>query len=131
MIPDGERRARVALSFLAKPGDPVLGAALRTRAAAELLALVTGADADGEAVLAGQTEDPVLSRAVQRWRDRLGQIPGTGRLAAWQDSGLRVILPGDPEWRNRGWSLASCCAYMCARGAGDGNLVGVSRHSGR
>ena len=34
---DGERRARVALSFLAKPGDPVLGAALRTRTATEVL----------------------------------------------------------------------------------------------
>jgi hypothetical protein len=27
MSADGERRARVALSFLAKPGDPVLGEA--------------------------------------------------------------------------------------------------------
>jgi hypothetical protein len=36
MSDDGERRARMALSFLAKPGDPVLGAALRTRTAAEL-----------------------------------------------------------------------------------------------
>jgi len=54
MTPDGERRARVALSFLTKPGDPILGAALRTRTASELLALVTGADADGEALLAGE-----------------------------------------------------------------------------
>jgi hypothetical protein len=74
----------VALSFLAKPADPVLGAALRTRTAAETLALVTGADADGEARLAGGQEDSALSRAVQRWRDRLGEIPGTARLAAWQ-----------------------------------------------
>jgi hypothetical protein len=50
MTPDAERRARVMLSFLAKPGDPVLGAALRTWTASELLALVTGAD--GEAPLA-------------------------------------------------------------------------------
>jgi DNA processing protein len=35
---------------------------------------------------------------VQRWRARLGEIPGTARLAAWQDSGLRVIVPGDAEW---------------------------------
>jgi hypothetical protein len=53
MSADGEGRARVALSFLAKPGDPVLGAALRTRTASEVLALVTGADADGAALLAG------------------------------------------------------------------------------
>jgi hypothetical protein len=40
---DADRRARVALSFLAQPGDPVLGVALRARTASELLALVTGA----------------------------------------------------------------------------------------
>jgi hypothetical protein len=79
---DGERRARVALSFLAKPGDPVLGAALRTRTATEVLALVTGADADGQALLAGEFEQAALSRALQRWRDRLGEITSTGgRLA--------------------------------------------------
>jgi hypothetical protein len=75
MAPDGERRARVALSFLAKPGDPALGEALRTRTASEVLALVTGADADGEALLHGEAEDVALGRAVQRWRVRLCQIP--------------------------------------------------------
>jgi DNA processing protein len=95
---DGERRARVALSFVAKPGDPVLGAALRTRTAAEVLALVTGADADGDALLAWEAEAAALGRAIQRWRDRLGEIPSTARLAAWQDSGLRLIIPGDAEW---------------------------------
>jgi DNA processing protein len=98
MSPDGERRARVALSFLAKPGDPVLGAALRTRSASELLALVTGADAYGEALLTGEAEEAALSRAIPRWRDRLGEIPSTARLAAWQDSGLRLVMPGDAEW---------------------------------
>jgi hypothetical protein len=49
MSADGERRARVALSFLAKPGDLLLGAALRARTAAEVLVLVTGADADSAA----------------------------------------------------------------------------------
>ena len=43
MSSDGDWRARgVALSFLANPGDVVLGSALRTRTANELLALVTG-----------------------------------------------------------------------------------------
>jgi DNA processing protein len=98
MGPDGERRARVALSFLAKPGDPVLGAALRTRTAGEVLALVTGADADGDALLADQADDAALGRAVQRWRDRLGEIPSTARLAAWQDSGFRLVMPGDAGW---------------------------------
>ncbi len=98
MSPDGERRARVALSFLAQPGDPVLGAALRTRTANGLLALVTGADVGGEAMLAGEVEDAALARALPRWRERLSEIPSTGRLAAWHGSGLRVIQPGDAEW---------------------------------
>jgi DNA processing protein len=90
--------ARVALSFLAKPGDPVLGAALRTRTPSEVLALVTGADADGDVLLAAEAEDDALSRAILRWRDRLGEIPSTARLAAWQSSGLRLVMPGDAEW---------------------------------
>jgi DNA processing protein len=98
---DGERRARVALSFLAKPGDQVLGAALRTRTATEVLALVTGADADGDALLASDAEEVALRRALLRWRDRIGETPTTARLAAWQDSGLRLIVPGDAEWPTR------------------------------
>jgi hypothetical protein len=98
MAPESERRARVALSFLAKQGDPVPGAALRTRTATEVLALVTGADADGEALLAGEVEDAALHRVVQRWRERLGEIPSTARLAAWRDRGSRLIIPGDDEW---------------------------------
>ena len=98
MAPDGERRARVALSFLARPGDPVLGAALRTRTASDLLALVTGADADGAALLSAADEDAALDRAVRRWRDRLVEVPPQGRLAAWHDRGTRLIVPGDPGW---------------------------------
>jgi DNA processing protein len=98
MTPDSERRARVALSFLASPGDPVVGAALRTMPASELLAATTGSDADLQAVLSERPPDAALARAIERWRARLGDMPGTGRLAAWQESGLRVIQPGDPEW---------------------------------
>jgi hypothetical protein len=64
MSSDGDWRARVALSFLANPGDVVLGSALRTRTANELLALVTGGYADGEALLADQAEDAALMRAL-------------------------------------------------------------------
>jgi DNA processing protein len=98
MSPDGGRRARVALSFLAKPGEQVLGAALRTRTATEVLALVTGADADGDALLASDAEEVALRRALPRWRDRIGETPSTARLAAWHESGMRLIVPGDAEW---------------------------------
>jgi DNA processing protein len=93
-----ERRATVMLSFLAQPGDPVLGAALRTMPATQVLAATTGSDADGEAMLTGCALDPALARAVARWRDRLVLLPTAARLTAWQDSGLRLIMPGDSEW---------------------------------
>jgi DNA processing protein len=127
MAPDGERRARVAMSILAKPGDPVLGAALRTRTACEVLALVTGADADGEALLADQDEDATLSRAIPRWRDRLGEIPSTARLAAWHDGGMRVIVPGDAEWPTQLDDLGDTRPLLLwLRGAADLRLTCVN-----
>ena len=61
MTPDSERRARVMLSFLADPGDAVLGAALRARSAAEILALTTGA---GEAA---DVHNSTTSAMPGRW----------------------------------------------------------------
>jgi len=98
MDSDGERRARVALSFLAQPGDLVLGAALRIMTPVDLLATITGADEDGEAVLADQMPDAALARALPRWRDRLTEIPSTAHLARWQQNGMRLVIPGDAEW---------------------------------
>ncbi|MGB6453137.1 MAG: DNA-processing protein DprA [Streptosporangiaceae bacterium] len=127
MSADGERRARVALSFLAQPGDPVLGAALRTRSVDELLALVTGADADGEAVLAGEAGDAALARVLPRWRERLSEIPSTGRLAAWQDVGMRLIVPGDAEWPTQLDDLGNVRPLVLwARGAADLRLTCVN-----
>jgi DNA processing protein len=129
MSPDGER-ARVALSFLAQPGDPVLGAALRTRTPNGLLALVTGADAGGEAMLAGEAEDAALARALPRWRERLSEIPSTGRLAAWQDSGLRLIQPGDAEWPTQLDDLGDTRPLLLwVRGAADIRLSCVNSAS--
>jgi DNA processing protein len=93
-----ERRARVALSFLADPGDPVLGAALRTRTAVEIVAATTGADDTGDAVLLADEEDLALSKAMGKWRKRVSLVPSVARLATWQQSGLRLVMPGDPEW---------------------------------
>jgi DNA processing protein len=117
---DTERRARVALSCLAQPGDLVLGAALRTRTAADLLAAVSGADWDGQAVLSDQVPDPALGRALPRWRDRLGELPSVARLAAWQQGGLRVIIPGDAEWPSQLDDLGDARpVVLWARGTAD------------
>ena len=124
---DSERRARVALSLLANPGDPVLGAALRTMTASELLAATTGSDADGQALLIDQRPDSGLARAIEHWRARRGDLPGTGRLAAWQESGLRLVMPGDPEWPSQLDDLGDARPLVLwARGGADLRLSCVN-----
>ena len=66
--------------------------------ASDLLAVVTGAGSDGTAALAAMPPGPELAKAASRWRDRLGEVPSVARLAAWQESGLRLVMPGDAEW---------------------------------
>jgi DNA processing protein len=88
----------VALSFLASPGDLVLGAALRRMPATDVLAAVTGTRRGGELALAGQLECRALAAGLERWRARLSLQPSVAKLAAWYDSGLRLVCPGDPDW---------------------------------
>jgi DNA processing protein len=127
MSSDGERRARVALSFLAQPGDLVLGAALRIMTPAQLLAAISGADEDGEAVLVGQMPDVALARALSRWRERLIEVPTTARLAVWQQSGLRIVIPGDPEWPTQLDDLGDARPLLLwLRGSADLRLTCVS-----
>jgi DNA processing protein len=125
-----ERYARIALSFLAEPGDQVLGVLLRSIGAAELLTVVlTGADLglidlDPLADLGGLPTDKVraaaIGRVVERMRTRIGQLPSPRRLDSWQRLGLRLVGPGDPEWPSQlddlgdGRPLA-----LWLRGAGD------------
>src|SRR3984885_10130635 len=93
-----ERRARIALSFLADAGEPVLGAAPRSRSAPALLEAILGASESGAAVLLGKAEEETLTAAMGKGRRRLPLIPAAGRLAAWEESGLRLVFPGEPEW---------------------------------
>ena len=104
---DHDRYSRAALSFLADPGDPVMGALLRSVPPIELLAAVVsgrpnpcsalalGRSSDGEPTLAA---GPVADRAVERWRMRLPDVPPASRLAAWERTGYRLVCPGEPEW---------------------------------
>lgn len=87
-----ERRARVALSLLAEPDDPVTGGLLRRVGAVETLGLL---DTD--------TVVPGLGRVDgQVWRDRLtspGRLDGLDqRLRVVEESGIATLIPGDAHW---------------------------------
>lgn len=93
-----ERLARVALSYLAEPGDPDLGVLLRACSPAEVLEAVTSSAEPRAALPAANYDLPGLGRALGRWRARLPRVPQPVQLAALADSGSRLVCPGEPEW---------------------------------
>jgi DNA processing protein len=93
-----DREARAALSFLADPGDLALGRLLRSLSPAQLLAALSAGGAERTDLAAGHHAVPGLGRAVRRWRARLGLVPSAAQVAAWQDAGIRLVCPGEPEW---------------------------------
>ncbi len=108
-VTDAERLARAVLISVAEPGDPVLGALLRTYGPAKIVAaLMAGrmlAPAGGwpeSSGVAGRgpgaTTEAVASRALNRWAARLGEAPTAATLAAWRSDGIRLVVPGDAEW---------------------------------
>ena len=119
----GDRYARAALSYLAEPGDVMLGALLRLAGPAQVLGAVLADDPAAAAALpwpacaddrpvgpgpgpgpgpgrraSRDAIPPAGRRAIDRWRLRADRVPTPARLATWADSGYRLICPADPEW---------------------------------
>ncbi len=92
-VASDERTARMVLSMLVEPNDPVTGRILSRLGAVETLWL---AERDGAVV--GGLSPPVDAEV---WRDHLS-VPGANELAARvdqvQQSGVRALIPGDREW---------------------------------
>ncbi len=123
-----ERQARIALSFLAEPGDQVLGALLRLVSAAEILRIVlTGADLGlidlnslGEGAPASAAAALAVGRVVERMRSRIGLLPSPSRLEGWDGLGLRLVCPDEPEWPSQLDDLGDGRPLVLwLRGAGD------------
>jgi DNA processing protein len=100
--PDGQRLARAALSYLAEPGDPALGALLAARDPAGVLSAIKAGTLP---VLPGEPGDPgraalarSLARSLQRWRLRLPELPAPAQIAAATAGGTALACPGDPHW---------------------------------
>jgi DNA processing protein len=121
MSPD--RQARAALTYLAEPGDPALGALLEVCEPAEVLAAIkigTLPVTD----LAGLTDQPARRRALQaavnRWRLRLPWLPDDAGLADARRDGIRLVCPADPQWPGRLDELGAARPYaLWLRGRAD------------
>jgi DNA processing protein len=93
-----ERFARIALSFVAEPGDLTLGRMLSTSSPAEVFAAVCDGHPPDPPPGGAEGGGSGLARAVERWAARLGSVPTDSKLAEWERRGLRILCPGDPEW---------------------------------
>lgn len=86
-----ERTARMVLSMLLEPNDPMTGRVLARLGAVETLRLV---DADGPV-------DGLSAVDAQVWRDHFNTSESrqiTERLDQVQQSGVRALIPGDAHW---------------------------------
>ena len=96
--------ARAALTYLAEPGDPALGALLESCAPAEVLAAIKAgrlpdagpSNGDSNGDRPGRRR--ALERALGRWRTRLPDLPDGAAIGAACRDGIRLVCPGDPQW---------------------------------
>jgi DNA processing protein len=133
MITDTQRQrhARAALTYLVEPGDRLLGALLRDREPAEVVAAITAGGLPARAAAAPRDHARgAVTRALRRWSARAGGMPAEPDLAGWHKQGVRLVCPGEPEWPTQLDALAD--AAPCAlwlRGSADlrfGGLRSVS-----
>lgn len=92
--------ARAALTYLAEPADPALGALLGICEPAEVLAAIKAGVLPESAAGCGNgpAAQRALERALGRWRVRLGWLPADEDIAGTCRDGIRLICPADPEW---------------------------------
>jgi DNA processing protein len=118
-VTGANRIARAALTHLADPADPVLGALLESYEPAEVLAAIkTGSLLLVPGVAGART---MLDRALARWRLRISELPPEHDLVASVASrGIRLVCPDDPEWPPRLDNLGQARPYaLWLHGSGD------------
>jgi DNA processing protein len=96
--------ARAALTYLAEPADPALGALLEIFEPTEVLASIKAGTlpTTGPGTAPAGGDSPARRRALEaalsRWRIRLPWLPDDKQVQAACRNGIRLVCPADPEW---------------------------------
>ncbi|MBV9093948.1 MAG: DNA-protecting protein DprA [Streptosporangiaceae bacterium] len=95
--------ARAALTYLAEPGDPALGALLEICEPGEVLAAIKADMLPGIGPRCGDStaSSKALDRALDHWRARLPGLPDDADITAACRDGIRLVCPQDPQWPER------------------------------
>jgi DNA processing protein len=119
---DEQRLACAALTYLAEPADPALGALLRICDPGEVLAAIKADLVPGTGPGCGDSpaSRAALQRALGRWRTRLPALPRDADIAAACSDGIRLVCPADAEWPGRLDHLGQARPYaLWLRGGAD------------
>jgi len=97
---DEQKLARAALSYLAEPADPALGALLGICEPADVLAAIKAGMLPGTGPGCGDrpASRRALEHALGRWQARLGWLPADADIVRACRAGIRLVCPEDPEW---------------------------------
>src|SRR5690606_1245037 len=113
----GEAAARAGWSAVAEPGDPVLDALLRTYSAAQAWEAVR---AGTPLPLPGTAVSTTAYRRWERWQACARDTDVDGMLTRAGELGIRLVVPGDPEWPSQLDLLAERRPYaLWVRGTHD------------
>ncbi|MCW2885033.1 MAG: processing protein [Streptosporangiaceae bacterium] len=117
-VSDDERLARAMLSYLAEPGDALLGRLVaRVGPLATLDVVRSGRVPTG---LVGGRDERRLTERLAGWRVRLPNADPEADLVVCERLGGRMICPGEPEWPTQLDDLGDRRPYaLWLRGPGD------------
>jgi DNA processing protein len=114
-----QRGALAHLTYLAEPGDALLGALLRGNEPAAVVAAIMAGRLPSR-VKRPDRDTGTLTRALRRWAARVPEAPTEPDLAAWQRQGIRLVCPGDAEWPSQLEVLGDAAPYaLWLRGSAD------------
>lgn len=114
-----EVRARVGVALAAEAADPVMGALLAEHGAVAVWAALR-AGALGDLARTVTVESAVLAARLRRWRERTRDLDPDTVLADAAGLGVRVAVPGSPEWPGQLDDLDTRRPYVLwIRGDGD------------